>query len=276
MDQHLVDQGHFSSREKARRAVMAGVVWVDGRRVDKPGTRVSAEIELEVRDTREPFVSRGGRKLAAALDHLRIDPTDLVCLDVGASTGGFTDCLLKRGARRVVALDVGRGQIDYGLRRDPRVEVLEDGNARYLQPDDLQRKFDLIVVDLSFISLLKVIPALLPFLAAKASLLTLIKPQFEVAKRVSAEALAAASELAHWLTRRGIDVDIEDAVAERQGNGDLGRFDSKTAYDLVMVLGGDGTLLSVARDRNIRSPILGVNLGYLGFLTDVRRNELYP
>ena len=103
-----------------------------------------------------------------------------------------------------------------------------------------------------------------------------IKRVAVVAKRVSAEALVAASELAHWLTRRGIEVDIEDAVAERQGNGDLGRFDSKTAYDLVMVLGGDGTLLSVARDSDIQSPILGVNLGYLGFLTDVRRNELYP
>ena len=161
---------------------MAGVVWVDGRRVDKPGTRVSPEIELELRETREPFVSRGGRKLAAALDELRIDPTDLVCLDVGASTGGFTDCLLKRGARRVVALDVGRGQIDYSLRRDPRVEVLEGVNARYLEPGDLGTTFDLIVVDLSFISLLKVVPALIPFLASGASLLTLIKPQFEVGK----------------------------------------------------------------------------------------------
>jgi len=103
-----------------------------------------------------------------------------------------------------------------------------------------------------------------------------IKRVAVVAKRVSGEALVAASELAHWLTRRGIEVDIEDAVAERKGNSDLGRFDSKTAYDLVMVLGGDGTLLSVARDSDIQSPILGVNLGYLGFLTDVRRNELYP
>jgi len=161
---------------------MAGVVWIDGRRVDKPGTRVSPESELELRDTREPFVSRGGRKLAAALDQLRIDPTNLVCLDVGASTGGFTDCLLKRGARRVVALDVGRGQIDYSLRRDPRVEVLEGVNARYLEPGDLETTFDLIVVDLSFISLLKVVPALIPFLAAGASLLTLIKPQFEVGR----------------------------------------------------------------------------------------------
>lgn len=161
---------------------MAGVVWVDGRRVDKPGTRVSPEIELELRETREPFVSRGGRKLAAALDELRIDPTDLVCLDVGASTGGFTDCLLKRGARRVVALDVGRGQIDYSLRRDPRVEVLEGVNARYLEPGDLGTTFDLIVVDLSFISLLKVVPALIPFLGSGSSLLTLIKPQFEVGK----------------------------------------------------------------------------------------------
>lgn len=182
LDQLLVDQGHFASREKARRAVMAGVVWVEGRRVDKPGTRVSSEAGLELRDTREPFVSRGGRKLAAALEHFGVVPAGWSCLDVGASTGGFTDCLLKRGAERVVALDVGRGQLDYGLRRDPRVEAVEGVNARYLGPDDLDGRFELIVVDLSFISVSKVVPALIPYLKPDGLLLVLIKPQFEVGK----------------------------------------------------------------------------------------------
>jgi 23S rRNA (cytidine1920-2'-O)/16S rRNA (cytidine1409-2'-O)-methyltransferase len=161
---------------------MAGLVWVDGRRVDKPGTRVSDGVELELRDTREPYVSRGGRKLAAALDHFEISPQGFSCLDVGASTGGFTDCLLQRGAERVVALDVGRGQLDYRLRQDPRVEVMEGVNARHLAFEDLGKQFDLIVVDLSFISLTKVVPALIQFIDSEGRLLVLIKPQFEVGR----------------------------------------------------------------------------------------------
>ena len=182
LDQLLVDQGRYPSREKARRAVMAGLVWVDGRRVDKPGTQVSDGVELELRDTREPYVSRGGRKMVAALDHFGISPQGFACLDVGASTGGFTDCLLQRGAERVVALDVGRGQLDYRLRQDPRVEVMEGINARHLDFEDLGTKFDLIVVDLSFISLTKVVPALIPFVGSEGRLLVLIKPQFEVGR----------------------------------------------------------------------------------------------
>ena len=182
LDQLLVDQGHYPSREKARRAVMAGLIWVEGRRVDKPGTKVSDSAELEVRDTREPYVSRGGRKLAAALDHFGISPQGFDCLDVGASTGGFTDCLLQRGAERIVALDVGRGQLDYRLRQDPKVEVMEGFNARHLAFEDLGRHFDLIVVDLSFISLTKVVPALIPLIGQEGRLLVLIKPQFEVGR----------------------------------------------------------------------------------------------
>lgn len=161
---------------------MAGVVMVDGHRIDKPGTRVADSARLEVLQPREPYVSRGGRKLAAALEHFNVKPIDLNCLDVGASTGGFTDCLLQNGAKRVVALDVGRGQLDYGLRQDSRVEVLEGVNARYLEPEDLAERFDLIVADLSFISLTKVIPALLPFFKDESLLLVLVKPQFEVGR----------------------------------------------------------------------------------------------
>jgi 23S rRNA (cytidine1920-2'-O)/16S rRNA (cytidine1409-2'-O)-methyltransferase len=182
LDQLLVEKGFFESRERARRAVMAGMVTVDGVRVDKAGTSVSSTVELEVEGPQEPFVSRGGRKLDQALDHFEIDPTDWTCLDIGASTGGFTDCLLQRGARRVYALDVGRGQLDFKLRRDPRVVTMEGINARYLEPADIPEPCQLITVDVSFISLVKLVPALLPVLAPDGFLLTLIKPQFEVGK----------------------------------------------------------------------------------------------
>jgi 23S rRNA (cytidine1920-2'-O)/16S rRNA (cytidine1409-2'-O)-methyltransferase len=182
LDQLLFERGLFESREKARRAVMAGLVEVEGRRVDKPGTAVSAEAVLRLVASAEPFVSRAGRKLAAALDRFGLDPAGFACLDVGASTGGFTDCLLQRGAARVVALDVGYGLIDSRLRADPRVTVIERVNARHLEPDAFPVPFDLIVVDVSFISILKVAPALLPHLAAGGRLLALIKPQFEVGR----------------------------------------------------------------------------------------------
>lgn len=182
LDQFLVSQGSFPSREKARRAVMAGIVRVAGQVVDKPGTAVSEEALVEVVGPREPFVSRGGRKLAAALDHFSIDPTGLVCLDVGASTGGFTDCLLQRGAVRVYAVDVGRGQLDYRLRQDDRVVVMEGINARHLESDAIPRVCDLVTMDLSFISVVKVVPAVLPFVVGEGRLLILVKPQFEVGK----------------------------------------------------------------------------------------------
>src|SRR5690242_1972804 len=164
LDQLLVERGLFASREQARRAVMAGTVQVEGRRVDKPGTAVAQEAHLEVLAPREPFVSRAGRKLAHALDHFGVDPAGWVCLDVGASTGGFTDCLLQRGAVRVYALDVGYGQLDQRLRNDPRVVVMERINARNLDPDALPERCRLVTIDVSFISLLKVVPALLPHL----------------------------------------------------------------------------------------------------------------
>lgn len=182
LDQLLVSQGSFPSREKARRAVMAGLVRVDGRLVDKPGTSIADEALVEVLGPKEPFVSRGGRKLAAALDHFEIDPTGLVCLDVGASTGGFTDCLLQRRATRVYALDVGRGQLDYRLRQDERVVVMEGINARHLEANAVPEVCSLVTMDLSFISVVKVVPAVLPFLAAAGRLLVLVKPQFEVGK----------------------------------------------------------------------------------------------
>lgn len=179
LDQELVNRGLFPSREKARRAVMAGTGLVGGRCIDKPGSPVADRVEISVTEREEPFVSRAGRKLAAALDHFGLDPAGMICLDVGASTGGFCDCLLQRDAARVYALDVGYGQLDYGLRRDPRVVVMERVNARHLEADALPEACTLIVVDVSFISLVKVVPALLPHLADRGRLLTLVKPQFE-------------------------------------------------------------------------------------------------
>lgn len=186
LDQLLCDQGHFADRDQALRAVMAGLVEVDGRRAEKPGAAVSRGAALQVL-ARDPYVSRAGAKLAAALDHFAVDPEGRVCADVGASTGGFTDCLLKRGARRVFAIDVGYGQLDAGLRADPRVRVMERVNARHLKPGDLPEPAQLVVVDVSFISLLKVVPALPPLMAPGADLLTLIKPQFEVPRRLLAK-----------------------------------------------------------------------------------------
>jgi 23S rRNA (cytidine1920-2'-O)/16S rRNA (cytidine1409-2'-O)-methyltransferase len=185
LDQLLVERGLFPSREQARRAVMAGTVEVEGKRVDKPGTEIRGEARVEVLVPREPFVSRAGRKLSHALDHFGLNPAGWVCLDAGASTGGFTDCLLQRGAARVYALDVGYGQLDQRLRNDPRVVVMERVNARYLAPDALPEPCDLITLDLSFISLLKVVPALLPHLSRGAPggfLLPMIKPQFEAGR----------------------------------------------------------------------------------------------
>jgi len=162
-------------------------VEVDGRRVDKPGTAVAEAVEVAVEGPAEPFASRAGRKLDAALDHFAaarpgLDPRGWTCLDVGASTGGFTDCLLQRGAARVYAIDVGYGQLDFQLRRDPRVVVMERVNARHLQPGDLPQRCRLAVVDVSFISLSKVVPALVPHVEEGGFLLPLIKPQFEAGR----------------------------------------------------------------------------------------------
>ncbi|NLN10355.1 MAG: TlyA family RNA methyltransferase [Acidobacteria bacterium] len=181
LDQLLVERGLFASREQARRSVMAGAVEVDGRRVDKPGAAVDAAAALAVRE-REPFVSRGGRKLAGALDAFGIDPAGRVCLDIGASTGGFTDCLLQRGARRVYAFDVGHGLLDARLRADPRVVLRERFNARHLEPGDVPEPVALAVFDVSFISLLKVVPPAIPLMAPGGLLLPLVKPQFEVGR----------------------------------------------------------------------------------------------
>jgi 23S rRNA (cytidine1920-2'-O)/16S rRNA (cytidine1409-2'-O)-methyltransferase len=181
LDHLLVERGLADSREKARALILAGQVLVDGQKSDKPGHSFAAGSRVEVLQ-RMPFVSRGGVKLAAALDHFSIDVHGLICIDVGASTGGFTDCLLQRGAARVWAVDVGHGQLDWRLRNDPRVVVIEGVNARYLLPADYSQKFQLAVCDASFISTTLLIPAIVPLLAPDARMIILVKPQFEVGR----------------------------------------------------------------------------------------------
>lgn len=179
IDNLLVLRGLAASRAKAQALVMAGEVMVAGKPVTKPGTLVAEEAAVTVAEP-PPFVSRGGIKLDYALEHFRLDVSEWVVADVGASTGGFTDCLLQRGARRVYAVDVGYGQLDYRLRQDPRVTVMERVNARY--PITLPEKMDLVTMDVSFISVRKIIPSVVPLVKEGGCLLVLLKPQFE-AKR---------------------------------------------------------------------------------------------
>lgn len=181
LDQLIVDRGLAETREKAQALILAGQVTVNGQKSEKPGHSIPGDARIELLE-RMPYVSRGGFKLASALDHFSIDVTGWTCLDVGASTGGFTDCLLQRGAKKIWAIDVGHGQIDWKLRNDPRVVVKEGVNARYLDPADYPQKFDLAVCDASFISATLLIPAIAPLLASPRRMIVLVKPQFEVGR----------------------------------------------------------------------------------------------
>jgi 23S rRNA (cytidine1920-2'-O)/16S rRNA (cytidine1409-2'-O)-methyltransferase len=182
LDVALVDRGLAPSRERARALILARQVTVDGAVVSKAGAAVAAGARIELTAPDHPYVSRGGVKLAHALDAFAIDPCGRRALDVGASTGGFTDVLLQRGAESVVALDVGRGQLDWRLRNDPRVIVREGVNARALTPDDVPHCVTLVTIDVAFISLKHVLPALPPFLEANADVVALVKPQFEAGR----------------------------------------------------------------------------------------------
>ncbi len=182
LDQALVERGLAPSRARAQSLILAGLVRVDGLLADKAGRAVAESARVEVIAPDHPWVSRGGVKLAAALVAFAVNPSAKRCLDVGASTGGFTDVLLAGGAVQVVALDVGRGQLDWKLRSDPRVVVIEGVNARLLAPEDVSGPFGVVTVDVSFISLRLVLPALLGVLAADGDLVALVKPQFEAGR----------------------------------------------------------------------------------------------
>jgi 23S rRNA (cytidine1920-2'-O)/16S rRNA (cytidine1409-2'-O)-methyltransferase len=211
LDRFLVDKGLVESREKATRLILAGEVLVDGQRADKAGTLVASDADVELRG-RSPFVSRGGEKLAHALQHFAVVTKGRVCIDVGSSTGGFTDCLLQRGATRVFAVDVGTAQLDAKLRKDPRVAVMEQTNARVLDPRVFDEQPSLAVIDVSFISLEKILPAVFGVLAPRSEIVALVKPQFEVGRqhvgkggvvRDPGQHRAAVQRLARYAVLRG-------------------------------------------------------------------------
>lgn len=232
IDKLLVERGLAVSRTRAQALVMAGLVLVGEQRVEKSSEMFEPGAQIRVKGSDDPalrYVGRGGLKLEAALGEFKVDVTGFICLDVGASTGGFTDCLLQHGAHRVVAIDVGHNQLDWRLRTDARVEAREGVNARHLTPDDFTEKFDLAVMDVSFISATKVLPAIKPLLKTEGRMILLIKPQFEVGRgevgkggivtdtqkhaRVVEEVNEAARELG--LRARGV---IESPIKGADGN----------------------------------------------------------
>ena len=182
LDLLLVEKGLFPSREKARTAIMAGEVFVDGQREDKAGSMFREEAEIEVRGNALPYVSRGGLKLAKALEVFPISLFGRICMDVGASTGGFTDCMLQNGAAKVYSVDVGYGQLDWKLRNDPKVVCMEKTNIRYVKPEDVAERISFVSIDVSFISLSKVLPAVRELMTEEGELVCLIKPQFEAGR----------------------------------------------------------------------------------------------
>lgn len=182
LDVLLVERGLAETRTKAQAVIMSGLVYVQGQKSDKPGTAYEENVDIEVRTGGCPYVSRGGLKLEKALRDFGVDPTGYVCSDSGASTGGFTDCLLQQGAQKVFAIDVGYGQLDWKIRSDPRVVVMERTNIRYVTPEQLGEPLDLSVVDVSFISLKIVLPVIKSLLKSTGQVLCLIKPQFEAGK----------------------------------------------------------------------------------------------
>ncbi|SCG98419.1 16S/23S rRNA (cytidine-2'-O)-methyltransferase TlyA [uncultured Eubacterium sp.] len=182
LDVILTERNMFPSREKAKASVMAGLVYVDGQRVDKPGTSVDTEAEITVKEALCPYVSRGGLKLEKALELYGFSLENAIAVDIGASTGGFTDCMLQKGAKKVFAIDVGYGQLDWKLRNDPRVVNMEKTNVRYLDTDTVDSDVDFISIDVSFISLKLIFPVAAKLLADDGSLVCLVKPQFEAGR----------------------------------------------------------------------------------------------
>jgi len=232
IDKLLVERGLADSRTKAQAMVMAGVVLVDEQRVEKPSHQFDPNSSIRIKGSDDPtarYVGRGGLKLEAALREFQIDVAGFYCLDVGASTGGFTDCLLQNGARKVVAIDVGHNQIDWRLRNDPRVEVREGVNARYLRREDFPELFDLAVMDVSFISATKVLPAIVALIVPGGAIVTLIKPQFEVGRgevggggivRDPAKRLRAVQEVNNFAKTLGLELIkvIESPIQGADGN----------------------------------------------------------
>lgn len=216
LDRLLVARQLAPTRQKAQALIGAGLVRVNGQPLDKAGTMIPADSRIELTGSGCPYVSRGGLKLEAGLAAFDIDPRGWVCADVGASTGGFTDCLLQHGAARVYAIDVGYGQLAWSLRQDPRVVVMERTNARKLRPGDIPEPLDLAVIDASFISLKLLLPPLRPFFGGRISILALIKPQFEVGKgRVGKGGVIRDPDLHRQVTAEIVDFAATLALESR-------------------------------------------------------------
>ncbi|HEX9155474.1 MAG TPA: TlyA family RNA methyltransferase [Nitrospira sp.] len=231
LDRLLVTQGLVASREVAARTILAGGVIVDGAIVDKPAKLVPLDARIEI-EKPAPYVSRSGEKLAAALEAFSIDPNGVIGLDVGCSTGGFTDCLLQRGAKRIYAVDVGYGQIDWKLRQDPRVVLLERTNIRHVDRTLIPEPIELAVIDVSFISLTLVMPSVVPLLRGDATVVVLVKPQFEVGKgqvgtggivRDDAQREAVTKKVIDCGARLGLQVQgvLDSPVKGRKGNREI-------------------------------------------------------
>ncbi|OQW33194.1 MAG: rRNA methyltransferase [Nitrospira sp. SG-bin1] len=231
-DHVMTSRGLVQSRDIAVRMILAGKVKSNGQIVDKPSRVIPIDANIEIVGESKPFVSRGGEKLEAALDFGSIDPHGLICLDVGCSTGGFTDCLLQRGAARVYAVDVGYGQFDWRLRQDPRVVLIERTNIRYMPPSAVPEPVDLVVIDVSFISLMKVLPPVAQFLRPAARVIALIKPQFEVGKgqvgrggivRDDAQRMEAVQRIVRFAADMGLQTrrTVESPVKGKKGNQEI-------------------------------------------------------
>ncbi|OGW26916.1 MAG: hypothetical protein A2X56_09230 [Nitrospirae bacterium GWC2_57_13] len=229
IDRLLADRQIVESRERAQALIIAGQVIVDGKKIEKAGTLVPVAAEIRILGEQMPYVGRGGLKLEAALREFKVSVAEKCALDVGASTGGFTDCLLQQGAKKVYAVDVGYGQIAWKLRQDPRVVILERTNIRDIDPALIPEPVDLVVIDVSFISLAKVVPAVKQFLAPHAAIVALIKPQFEVGKeqvgkggivRDEAARMAAVERVREFVQGLGLEVKgvIPSPITGHDGN----------------------------------------------------------
>ncbi len=260
LDILLFERGLVPSRERAKTTIMAGLVYVEGQKADKAGMQVAEDANIEVRSTGKTFVSRGGHKIEKALSHFAIDPTGLVVMDVGASTGGFTDCLLRGGAVKVYSIDVGYGQLAWSLRTDPRVKCMERTNIRYVTADDLEETPSLAVIDVSFISLKLVLPVVARLLDEGGRIACLIKPQFEAGKgkvgkkgvvrepEIHQEVLEAFVENAHNAGMHVHDITFSP-IKGPEGNieflGYLGKQLAETALDLADVVAQAHSALDV-------------------------------
>lgn len=229
IDKILVDRGLVQGRDRAKAVIMEGKVSVNGVKVIKAGTMIDTDSDIDLKGSGQPYVSRGGLKLEAALDHFRINPAGMTVMDVGSSTGGFTDCMLKRGAGRVYCIDVGYGQLAWSLRTDPRVTVIERANIRHLEKDRISDSVDIASIDLSFISLTKVLTKIKEFLRADGEIVALVKPQFEVGRadvgkggivRDEAKRISAVNSVRGFAEENGFIIigEFKSPVAGQKGN----------------------------------------------------------